>query len=252
MYRLTKNLPIGVYDSGIGGLSVLKMLCDNFPNEKFVYFGDNGNAPYGNKSIEEVKNLSSLAVTKLKRKRVKAIVIACNTISTRLYKYIKDISGIPIIKTLPPESEDKRACLLCTPLTADSARVKSCFQGKVLPCDKLAWDIEKNVFSLNKINLKNIIKNIPDNTSEIILGCTHYYYIKEKIEGLTGIKTLVCYENVINALRLQLKSLSLCNEKGKQKITFIGKFRKKNEKVYKEVLKKTPEWSKNKKNFKKM
>ncbi len=238
MYRLTKNLPIGVYDSGIGGLCVMKDLCDFFPFESFIYFGDNGNAPYGSKNVEELKTLSSTAVKMLKKKKVKAIVIACNTVSTHLYKYIKDTSALVIIKTFPPSSNNKDDCLLCTPLTATSSLVKDCFKGEVIPCKNLAGDIENNVFDLSSVNLKDVLKSISINVSRVILGCTHYYYLKNQIANLTGVEVLSGFEEVKNELYFELKNNSLLKTKGKQKVAFIGKFRKKNEKVYHEILKK--------------
>ncbi|MBE5744498.1 MAG: hypothetical protein E7358_07335 [Clostridiales bacterium] len=244
MYRLTENLPIGVYDSGIGGLCVLKELCKEFPFESFIYFGDNGNAPYGSKSVEEIKTLSDRAVKRLKGKKVKAIVIACNTISTHLYNHIKDTSALVIIKTFPPACCDKDACLLCTPLTSNSERVKSCFLGKVIACKNLAGDIERNVFDLSKVDLKGILDHLPNKTSKIILGCTHYYYIKREIEDITGLKVYSGFDEVKNELFFSLKNHSLLKTHGNRKVTFIGKFRKKNEKVYRKILLKTPKWSK--------
>ena len=76
MKKIDKNLPIGVFDSGFGGLCVLKELADFFPSETFIYYGDNQNAPYGNKSKKDLKRLSLNAVNYLKGKGVKAIVIA--------------------------------------------------------------------------------------------------------------------------------------------------------------------------------
>lgn len=236
MYRLSKNLPIGVYDSGVGGLCVMKELLKSFPYESFVYFGDNGNAPYGDKTIDELKSLCNIAIKKLKRKKVKAIVIACNTLSTNLYNYIRDTSALETIKTIPEKCLCKTALLFCTPLTAKSYQVKENFKGKVVPCENLALQIETHVFNLNKVSLDNVINDIPKNTSEIMLGCTHYYYLKSQIEGLTGLKVGSGFEKVKKELYFKLKSNSLLKNKGKQKVTFIGKFRKKNKKVFKKVL----------------
>ncbi len=236
MYRLSESLPIGVYDSGIGGLCVMKELCKFFPFESFVYFGDNGNAPYGSKSIEELKTLSNRAVKKLKGKKVKAIVIACNTISTNLYKHIKDASALVIIKTVPPKNSFETDLLLCTPLTANSRQVKESFKGKVVPCENLAEEIEKNVFDIGKVDLNIVVQSISKNTTRIILGCTHYCYLKSQIEEISGLKVDEGFEKVKEELYFKLKSNSMLKNKGKQKITFIGKFRKKNKKVFKKLL----------------
>ncbi|NLA25247.1 MAG: glutamate racemase, partial [Bacteroidales bacterium] len=76
---MQKNQPIGVFDSGIGGLTVLKSLQELMPQENFVYLGDNKNAPYGNKASEEIINLSNKCTEFLISKSAKIIVVACNT-----------------------------------------------------------------------------------------------------------------------------------------------------------------------------
>ena len=126
--------------------------------------------------------------------------------------------------------------LLCTPLTAISRQVKESFKGKVIPCKNLAGEIENNVFNIDKVNLDRIIETIPKNTTRIILGCTHYCYLKSKFEEILGLKVDDGFEKVKNELYFKLKSNSLIKNNGKQKVTFIGKFRKKNEKVFKKLL----------------
>jgi len=85
---------------------------------------------------------------------------------------------------------------------------------------------------------------LPNKTSKIILGCTHYYYIKREIEDITGLKVYSGFDEVKNELFFSLKNHSLLKTHGNRKVTFIGKFRKKNEKVYRKILLKTPKWSK--------
>ena len=111
---LTKNLPIGVFDSGIGGLNVLNRLAKKFKSENFIYLGDNKNAPYGNKTLNEIKELTVSSIDKLLSYNVKAVVIACNTVSTNLYGYLKTKYDIPIIPTVPPVTVAKTAVLACT------------------------------------------------------------------------------------------------------------------------------------------
>ena len=87
--------PIGVFDSGVGGITVLKELCTLMPNENYIYFGDSLNAPYGSKSDEEIEALSEKAIEKLCRAEVKAVVIACNTATSvaaaKLREKIKEL-----------------------------------------------------------------------------------------------------------------------------------------------------------------
>ena len=85
-----KNSPIGFFDSGVGGLSVMKEAISIMPNENFIYFGDSKNAPYGTKELDEVKNLTLNAVDFLLNKNVKAVVVACNTATSAAIEDIRD------------------------------------------------------------------------------------------------------------------------------------------------------------------
>ncbi len=236
MKNLSANLPIGVFDSGLGGLSVLKELESFLPTESFVYFGDNLNAPYGNKSIEDLKFLSKRAVDILKEFKVKAIVIACNTLSTNLYGYIKDYAKVPVVKTIPPKSKDINDCLLCTVKTAESDFVKKNFEGKVIPLEDLAKKIEENIFDLNKIDLKPIISRLPLTTNKIILGCTHYHFIKQRLESVVSVPVVNGFSTVKDSLFATLKKLKLFNFQKQGEITFVGESKELNYKVYSEIL----------------
>lgn len=235
MKNLNANLPIGVFDSGLGGLSVLQELETFLPNESFVYFGDNLNAPYGNKSIEELKSLSKRAVDVLKEFKVKVIVIACNTLSTNLYDYIKDCASVPVIKTLPPKSEGGD-CLLCTVKTAESDFVKKNFKGKVIPLEDLAQKIEENIFDLSKIDLNPVISRLPLTTNKVILGCTHYHFIKQRLESAVSVPVVDGFLSVKNSLFSTLKKLKLFNFQNQGEITFVGESKELNYKVYSEIL----------------
>ena len=93
---------IGVMDSGVGGLSVLKRLVEVMPNQAFLYFGDNQNAPYGNKSKRELLRLVTSNIIYLLSYNVKAIVVACNTLSMGLMTEIKEFSPVPVFFVFPP------------------------------------------------------------------------------------------------------------------------------------------------------
>lgn len=236
MKKIDKNLPIGVFDSGFGGLCVLKELTEFFPSESFIYFGDNQNAPYGNKSKKQLKRLSMNALNHLKAKGVKAVVIACNTLSTNLYKYIKVKARVPVIKTLPPKSKDKRDCLICTVNTANSKYVKRHFKGIVLSSESLAKNIEENVFNLDGINLSYLTSQIPLTTKRIILGCTHYHYLLDRIKKLTNLPVFDGYRSVKFTLYKKLKKHKLFTLQKNGNVTFVGESSQLNSKVYYSVL----------------
>jgi len=95
-------MKVGVFDSGIGGLTVLERLIKNYPNNEYVYFGDTLNLPYGNKSLDELRSYADKIINFLINAKVDIIVIACGTISSNLYNEIKEKYSIPIIDVLTP------------------------------------------------------------------------------------------------------------------------------------------------------
>lgn len=97
--------PIGVFDSGIGGLTVLREIWEVLPGESTVYFGDNSRAPYGNKSRSTVIRYSLQNMKFLESKNVKMIVIACNTASAYAYDTLKDRAGVPVVEVVTPGAE---------------------------------------------------------------------------------------------------------------------------------------------------
>ena len=97
-----RNAPIGVFDSGVGGLTVVKEIMHQIPNEKIVYFGDTARVPYGNKSKETITKYSEQIVRFLREQRVKAIVVACNTASAYALDEIEKEVDIPIIGVVKP------------------------------------------------------------------------------------------------------------------------------------------------------
>lgn len=102
----SKNLPIGVFDSGIGGLTVLQALCQHFPNESYLYVGDTARLPYGTKSPETVIKYAESLTTKILERHVKAIVVACNTASTHALHAVQAMAGdLPVIGMIDPAAD---------------------------------------------------------------------------------------------------------------------------------------------------
>ena len=83
------DLPIGIFDSGVGGLSVLRAIFEQMPNESVIYFGDQGHVPYGSRSMEQIQNFSEAITNFLLKKNAKIIVVACNTASAAALKYLR-------------------------------------------------------------------------------------------------------------------------------------------------------------------
>lgn len=182
---------IAIIDSGIGGISVLGDLIKKMPNERYLYFGDKQNAPYGNKSLECLYRITCKNIDVIKRYKVKAVVLGCNTISTNLFNEIKEYAKLPVFGVFPPV-EDTVKCggktlLLATKRTAE--RYENNDDLMVLGLENFATEIESNYKNFSNVSFLEIIekltpkfpsgfKGVFDN---VILGCTHYNFVKNKI-----------------------------------------------------------------------
>ena len=197
---------IAVLDSGIGGLSVLKVLDDNLSNKRFYYFGDNINAPYGNKTIRELKKITLNNLSLLSSYDIDVIVLGCNTLSVNLLHEIEYYSNIKTFGVFPPVEYAKmrreNTLLLSTVATAKNYKKENAFYP--LGLENLAKDIEENVFNLNLVDLNyhfSSILNEKKRFETVILGCTHYEFIKNKI--FNHLKP----QNMISGVNFTLKTL---------------------------------------------
>jgi glutamate racemase len=193
--------PIGFFDSGVGGISVLKEAIKVLPNENFIYFGDSKNAPYGTKNVDEVKKLTFEAVDLLLSKGVKSIVIACNTATSAaiddLRDYYKDIPIIGIEPALKPAVElnkKGKIIIMATPMTLAESKFNNLMKSygssaeiEPLPCAGLVELIESGIVEGDPINsyLKDKLKPyLNEAISSIVLGCTHYPFIKKELSNI--------------------------------------------------------------------
>lgn len=125
-----KNKPIGIFDSGIGGLSVLAKIIEKLPTEEYIYYADTDNVPYGIKTNEQIKEYVKKAVDFLMDKDVKAIVIACNTATSIAIEDIRKEYSIPIIGIEPAakpaveKRHNKKVLLMATPVTVREEKLK--------------------------------------------------------------------------------------------------------------------------------
>lgn len=196
-----QNRPIGFFDSGVGGLSVLKYALQVMPEENYIYFGDSLNAPYGTKSREQVFTLTETAINKLIEQGVKAVVIACNTATSIAVDELRKKINIPIISMEPAikpalEQTNGKVLLLATEVTVSSERVSMLInkydtENRVfkVPCPQLAKKIEEAVFGKSDIEeyLFELLKPVKDiNATAVVLGCTHYPFVKEEIKKIIG------------------------------------------------------------------
>lgn len=198
---MNNNSPIGVFDSGLGGISVLNKCVNMMPNEDFIYFADKKNAPYGDKDREEIISLVIDVMDNIFiPNKVKAVVIACNTATNAAIDILRDKYAIDIVGTEPAIkpaledcSSDKKVVVLATESTINSERFKSKLKAlnpdKCIPigCSGLVElieaDREKEIQGYLKAKFNNL--TLPKIHS-VVLGCTHYPFIKDSIEDILG------------------------------------------------------------------
>ena len=232
--------PIGFFDSGVGGISVLKESLKVLPNEDFVYFGDSLNAPYGTKDVNEVRKLTFKAVDFLLDKGVKVIVIACNTATSAAIDALRqkytDIPIIGIEPALKPAVEigrGKSIIIMATPMTLAEKKfseLMKLYNKEVdiisLPCAGLVELIENGIIEGNQVEmyLKEKLKEFMKlDVAAIVLGCTHYPFIKSELAKVVGKKTIIIDGSIgtVNQLKRQLTINNLINEKKKKGIVTI-------------------------------
>jgi len=189
------NNPIGVFDSGIGGLTVLKKITEILPNERYIYYADTDNVPYGTKPKEEVKKYINQAVEFLISKNVKAIVIACNTATSIAVKELRETYTIPIIGIEPaakPAVENrgnKKVLIMATPTTIKEEKLKYLLENldakeyvDLIAMPKLVEFAENKDFESEDVKeyIQEQLKeyNLED-YSELVLGCTHFPFFKD-------------------------------------------------------------------------
>lgn len=224
--------PIGIFDSGIGGLTVANAIRHALPNENLIYFGDTAHMPYGDKSAEAIKYYSLKIGMFLKEQGCKAIIIACNTASSLGYQDLKDFIGneVPILNVIDPVVSYcvQRHQYQKIGVIATKATIKSDVYAKkinqILPDLKvqslatplLAPMIEEGFFE-NNIS-KTIINSYLSSPKlkkidALILACTHYPLIKDEISAYFNQKVDILNTAVIVAedVKIKLQQLGLLN-----------------------------------------
>ena len=230
--------PIAVFDSGLGGLSVLKQLIQKLPRENFLYFGDSKNAPYGEKSSEQVRQLAEENIDDLINRGAKAVVIACNTATsvaaaTLREKYL-DVPIIGMEPALKPAVESKecpKVLILATPLTIQEQKFQQLAQryqdsAEIIPvpCAGLAEAVEQAFIAAgyqgstpSTTDLAQILDRIQSNSAiynllqkligaytgkvdAVVLGCTHYVHLKPLIAAILG-ENVAIFDGVDGTVR---------------------------------------------------
>jgi len=200
-----RNNPIGVFDSGLGGLTVVKELQRQLPNESIVYFGDTARVPYGIKSKESVIRFSKECVGVLLKYRVKLVIIACNTSSAHALSILKKTFPVPVIGVIQPgarkavaTTRNKRIGVIATQSTINSGayfRQIKRLNGRIkitgtpcplfVPLVEEGWFTKKVSAEIAREYLSPVKRSGADT---VILGCTHYPLLKPLIQRVMGPK----------------------------------------------------------------
>lgn len=193
-----KTEGIGVFDSGVGGLAVVKQLMDHFPNEQIFYLADSMNLPYGNKTAKQVEELCVPNIQFLVKNPLKMVIIACNTAWANACNSLINQFNIPIFDVISPtvkaavnQTKNKRIALLATESTIDSKvydqLIKETLSGAEIisiACPLLVPAVEENMLEhkIIKMLLEQYLKPLENaNVDTVIIGCTHYSLLKQLI-----------------------------------------------------------------------
>lgn len=197
------NSPIGVFDSGVGGLTVAREIMRQLPNERIVYFGDTARVPYGNKSKETVTKFSRQIVNFLKKQEVKAIVVACNTASAYALEELEQETDIPIMGVMKPGA---RAAILATKnkkvgVVATEATIHSGIYNRYIKendasvsvlekaCPLFVPLVEEGLWEdpvTDEIARRYLSELIDSGIDTLILGCTHYPMLRSTVAKIMG------------------------------------------------------------------
>ena len=186
-----RRFRVGIFDSGIGGLTVLSECVRRVPYATYFYFGDNHRAPYGSRSEEEITSFAREALLYFKRLKVDAAVIACNTATAVAADELRREFSFPVLGVepaiKPAASVCKKVLLLATERTTESAKLKMLLGRfpdcavKVAPCKYLAGAIEKYFTEGESFLLS---AHLPQGKFDgVVLGCTHYSFFAQQISA---------------------------------------------------------------------
>ena len=196
-----KDLPIGVFDSGLGGISVLKELMTLMPEEHYLYFGDSANAPYGTRTTEEVRHLTMNAAAMLYERGVKALVVACNTATAAAITQIREeypnliVVGIePALKMATDRFPKGHVGIMATQVTLREEKLEH-LVGRFpdvtverIPAPGLVELVEQGKLDTEETEnlLRQILTPYIGQLDAIVLGCTHYPFVKDMVQKILG------------------------------------------------------------------
>ena len=202
----TSNLPIGIFDSGVGGLTVYRALHNRLPNEQFVYLGDTARVPYGTKSLATIERYAIENSQFLASHGVKLLVVACNTASALALPAIRQAVGIDVVGVIGPgarkaveivrENESPKIGVIATEATVSSNAYAEAIKNTNQKVEIIQtacplfvslaeenWTTEPETYSIAQKYLQKIVDG---NVNALVLGCTHYPILRDVIQQTVG------------------------------------------------------------------
>lgn len=221
------HLPIGVMDSGLGGLSVLREAIKLMPAEDFIYYGDSANAPYGTKSKEEIRRLTFHVVEYLLGRGIKGLAVACNTATgaavrdlRTMYPQLPIVGIEPAVKPAVLNSSGGRILVLATPMTIELQKFrvlleqyKECAEIVAVPCKGLMEFVEKGDLAgddLSEYFQEHLTPFLTDDTEGIVLGCTHYPFLKKHLETFLDDRKIPLYDGSYGTAAELRRRIDVC------------------------------------------
>jgi len=212
--------PIGIFDSGVGGLTVVKEVMKLLPNETIIYFGDTARVPYGTKSKETITLFAEQDTNFLLKKNVKAIVVACNSVSSNSLKFLKKHFTLPIIGVIEPgatfacrKTKNGKIAVIGTAATIESGTYKRSIKEKCrdaivyskscplfVPLSEEGWLEKEATFLIAKEYLSELLDKGIDT---LVLGCTHYPILKQMLQRVVGKKVTLIDSASYTAIALK-------------------------------------------------
>jgi glutamate racemase len=192
---------VGVIDSGLGGISVLQEMTRELPGERFLFYGDSANAPYGEKSVETVQNMTMAIARRMVGEGVKAIVIACNTATSAAAEMLRQTFTIPIVgiepalKPAATSAGSHRVLVMATPVTLSLKKYHDLWERYAgyadcasQSCPGLAKRIEGGRLDAPDLAamLERFLGPYRGKIDSLVLGCTHYPFVKKQIRRVLG------------------------------------------------------------------
>lgn len=228
-----KKRPIGVFDSGVGGISVLRELIRMMPNENYIYLGDSKHAPYGTKPLETVRALTFENAKMLLEQGAKGLVVACNTATSAAVRLMRGaypqlpIVGIePALKPAALQKEHPRVLVMATPMTVRQekfrqlmARYESRADIYPLPCPGLMEFVEAGELESERLYgfLQELLGPYLDKKLDsVVLGCTHYPFARKMIRRIVG-ESVTIFDGgagTAREMRRRLAAADLLNPSG--------------------------------------